>query len=517
MNTSVRRAPVLERDEYLVAAAFGVAGLLLHLLTNGIWGFHRDELLYLAMGGHLDWGYWSNPPLIGFFGWLIGFVPDPEPWIVRLIPALLGAALVTLTGLLARELGGGRRSVAMACFGMLLSPAFLRVGVLFQPVIFDVLCWTVCAYFIVRFVNEERFVWLWALGAAIGVGMLNKYSIAFLVLGALIALPFTPHRRLFVDRRFYGAIGLAFVIVLPNLVWQAVHGFPVIQHMQDLQATQLAFVRPQDFLFEQLLIHLPVVFLWILGLIALISGRFRLLALIFFAVMALLLLMGGKSYYTLGLYPPLFAAGAVWLEMRARPIVQAALFFTASILSVAISPFALPYLPVESMIAYSAGFLEVTGVDAPLRWEDGRSHPLPQDYADMLGWPELAGLIDEAYRSQDDSAGVLIYCENYGQAGAAIRFLNDRIPEPVSFSDSYLLWAPRRLSPDVNTLIYVNDEMGEDVAGLFEDIRLQGTVSTPFARERGTKVWVCRNPRRPLHAFWAERVASLYQMPGPAD
>ncbi len=490
-------------------AAFSLANLLLHLLTSGIWGFHRDELLYLSMGSHLDWGYWSNPPVIGFLSWLIGFMPDPGPWVVRLIPALLSTMLVYLTGLLARELGGGRSSMAMACLGMLLSPAFLRVGVLFQPVIFDVLCWTAFAYFVVRFMNDDRSLWLWCLGATVGVGMLNKYSIAFLVLGGLIALTFTPQRRLFADRRLYGAIGLAVLIVLPNAIWQAVHGFPVIQHMQDLHATQLAFVRPQDFLFEQLLIHLPVAFLWIVGLIALIRSRFRLLGWIFLSVLLLLLFLGGKSYYTLGLYPPLFAAGAAWIEGHARRIVKVAVFSVALMLALAISPFALPYLSVESMVAYSGGFVQATGVDAPVRWEDGRAHPLPQDYADMLGWAELAGLIDDAYQSLDDSSVALIYGENYGQAGAASHFLGDRIPEPVSFSDSYRLWAPRQLDPEINTLIYVNDEMGDDVVALFEDIRLQGTVTTPFAREAGTSVWVCRQPRRPLHAFWAERVTLL--------
>lgn len=500
---------VRRRNEWTVVALFCIANLLLHLLASGIWGFHRDELLYLQLGRHLDWGYWSNPPLIGFLAWLLSPLPQPDVWLVRLIPALFSTGVIAITALTARELGGGRSAVVMTCLAMLLSPAFLRIGVLFQPVVVDVFFWTLCFYLIVRFINDERAVWLWAIGAVIGVGMLNKYSIAFLVLGVLLALPLTPQRRLLVDRRFYCAAGIALLIVLPNLIWQAAHGFPVIHHMQELQATQLAFVRPQDFLFEQIIHHLPVALLWMAGLVVLFRGKHRLLAWIFVAVLILLLLLGGKSYYTLGLYPPLFAAGAVWLEERAHRIVQIALFGAATALLVAASPLALPYLPVASMVAYSSGFVETTGIDAPLRWEGGEAHALPQDYADMLGWEEIAAIVEEAYHSAGDPARVIIYCENYGQAGAAAHFSAGRIPEPISFSDSYRLWAPRRIDPEINTLIYVNDELGEDVEALFEEIRIQGTVTTPYARERGTRIYVATRPRTPLHEFWRERVSML--------
>ena len=502
-------ASVRLRDELMVVALFCMANLLIHILPSGIWGFHRDELLYLQLGRHLDWGYWSNPPLIGFLAWLLTPIPQPDVWLVRLIPALFSSGVVAIAALIARELGGGRSALVMTCLAMLLSPAFLRIGVLFQPVVIDVFFWALCFLFIVRFINDDRALWLWAIGAGIGLGMLNKYSIAFLVLGVLLALPFTPQRRLFGDRRFYGAAGIALLIILPNLIWQAAHGFPVIHHMQDLQTTQLAFVRPQDFIFEQIIHHLPVFLLWMAGFIMLIRGRYRLVAWIFVAVMILLLLLGGKSYYTLGLYPPLFAAGAVWLEERAHRLVQAAFFGAATFLLVAASPLALPYLPVASMVTYSSGFVERTGIDAPMRWEGGEAHALPQDYADMLGWEELAAIVEDAYHSAADPAHVMIYCENYGQAGAVAHFSGGRIPEPVSFSDSYRLWAPREIDPEITTLIYVNDELGEDVEALFDEVRIHGTVTSRYARERGTRVYVATRPRAPFHEFWRERVSML--------
>ncbi len=497
---------------WLLLVLLGLLNLLLHLVTNGLWGFHRDELLYLALGRHLDWGFWSNPPLIGFFGWLAHLAPEASPWAVRLIPALVSTAMVMLTGLMAREMGGGRAAVVMACLCMLLS-AFLRVGLLFQPVVFDVFFWTLYAFLILRYLNTEQPRWLWALGLAIGLGLLNKYSVAVFVFGVLLVLPFTPQRRLFTQKTFYGSVLLALVVFLPNLLWQARHGFPVLHHMQELHDTQLVHVRPLNFLLDQLFFHFPVAVVWVLGLVFLFSKHgkpSRLLGWIFAAVILLFLVLGGKSYYTLGLYPMLFAGGACWLEVHARRWIQVIVFAVGTIAAALLSPFMIPYLPVPAMVAYGHAFVETTGIDAPLRWEDGNVYPLPQDYADMLGWEELAHLVEKAYLAAPDPGRTLVYCENYGHAGAATHFLQkEGLPEPVSFSDSFRLWAPRRLPPDANTLIYVNDELGEDIKALFSDIERIGSVQTPYAREQGTAVYLCRNPRTSLPDFWRARLLEV--------
>ncbi len=490
---------------------FAVASIVLHGAVDGAWGFHRDELLYLAMGDHPALGYWSNPPVIGFLGLIADIVPGTGIWTVRWIPALLGALLVVVTGLIAREIGGGLPGIIMACLCTLLSPALLRTGVLFQPVIVDVLIWTIILLLGLRHLNTSNERWLVAVGLVVGVGLMNKYSVAFLILGMVTGLLLTPHRRVFRTRAFYMGLAVASVVVLPNLIWQIAHGFPVIEHFGVLRSTQLVNVKPHDFILEQFLIHLPVVWVWVVGLVFLfrpVGREYRVVGWTCVAVFFLLLVLGGKSYYTLGLYPALFAAGARWLELRARRYLQVGLFGLAVILAVSISPFSIPYLSVQEMVAYGRAFVDRTGIDAPLRWEDGRVRDLPQDYADMLGWEELAGLAMQGYQAAAEPDRAIIYAENYGQAGAIARFA-PHLPEPISFSDSYRLWLPATLPRGVNTLIYVNDELGVDVDSLFADIRLIGTVETPYARERGTGVYLCENPQRDFREFWGERVASI--------
>ena len=139
------------------------------------------------------------------------------------------------------------------------------------------------------------------------------------------------------------------------------------------------------------------------------------------------------------------------------------------------------------------------------RWEDGQEYLLPQDYADMLGWEELSTLVEEAFAKAETPERVLLYCENYGQAGAVSHYTSQKdLPSVQSFADSYRLWVNPKT--EANTLIYVNDELGEDVANAFERIELIGTVAGPYAREAGTRVYLCQGPQIDVQAFWKERV-----------
>ncbi|HEX7070343.1 MAG TPA: glycosyltransferase family 39 protein, partial [Rhodothermales bacterium] len=188
------------RRDLPVLAGFALAVFVLHVATSNIWGFHRDELLYVSLGRHLAWGYWSNPPLIGFLGTIQGLVPGSGPWLIRIIPALASSAVVVTVGLMAHAFGGRRSAVVLACLSTLLSPALVRIGVLFQPVIMDVLFWTLFTYAAVRYLNTEQPRWVWMLGAVLGIGMMNKYLIALVAISTLIVLPFTRHRSLFASK-----------------------------------------------------------------------------------------------------------------------------------------------------------------------------------------------------------------------------------------------------------------------------------------------------------------------------
>ncbi|MCC6459233.1 MAG: glycosyltransferase family 39 protein [Saprospiraceae bacterium] len=488
------------------------AKLLIHLYANTIYGFHRDELLYLALGQHLAWGYWSNPPLIGALGWLAQHIGDGSVGDVRLLPTLAGCCLVVLAGAMAREMGGGRYAQVLAALAIVVSPAYLRSSVLFQPVIFDIVGWTVLSLLLLRYLNTERTrVAAW-FGLTLGLVLLNKYMAVFWVAALVPALLLSRHWRLFWQRDGQIAMGLAVLVLLPNMYWQFVNHFPVRQHMQDLYDSQLVNTDAAGFLKSQLLMNFTATLVWIPGLWGLWKyreGIYRPVLYLFAGVILLLLLAKGKPYYSLGIYPIMMAAGAVYWEKQLRRwVYRVALPLVMVGLLVPLFPLAIPVFPPEKMADYCRWAAEHLGLRDVTRWENGEYYALPQDYADMLGWAELGQTAVDAYQQVPAGEAVLIYGENYGQAGAVDFYGRPYgLPPAVSFSDSYRLWLPD--STQAQTLIYINDELGQDVQELFADIRPIGSITNAFAREKGTTVYLCRQPRRSLDVFWRERLRQV--------
>jgi hypothetical protein len=494
-----------------IILVLAIAKLLFHLFTNINYGFHRDELLYLALGRHLDWGYWSNPPLIGWISAFVQMVLGDSMFAVRLLPSLFSTGILVLTCLMAREMGGGRYGQLLAGIGILFAVTFTRSGWLFQPVGVDMFFWTLLSYLILKYLNTEERRYLLYFGAAFGLGFLNKYSVVFFLFPLVVALLLTTQRRLLWSKSALWAALVAFVIVLPNLLWQYQHGFPVVTHMHELAESQLQNVHYKDFLLDQVLQNLPALILWFGGLYVLLfhphGKNYRLVGYTFLICILTLLLLKGKSYYTLGIYPMMIAAGGAyfdtvlktnWLRV-AVPLLVIGLFLP-------FLPLAVPYLSVPKMVAYCKNIREQMGVETITRWEDGEVHPLPQDYADMLGWEELAQHVQTAYEQVPDKKRCLIFCENYGQAGAVERFAKN-LPPVNSFSDSYRLWITPTTNADV--LIYVNDEPGEDVQALFGKITVVGAIENIYAREFGTMVYLCHQPKQNFASFWKKSVQEV--------
>lgn len=478
--------------------------------TRG-YGFHRDELLYLALGQHLDWGYWSNPPLIGWISWFIQHTAGDSLGAVRLLPELASCALIFLAGLIARELGGGRTAQLLAGLGIVVAPAFLRAGGMLQPVIFDILAWTLACYFLLRILRSNAVADFRWFGLLFGLGMLNKYMVFFLLLGLVPALLLSRYRRLLWSRGALEAALIAVVIVLPNLWWQYHYHFPVVDHMRGLSNNQLVNVQRLNFLTDQLFMCATGVLLWLPGVVYCLQRRNEpkwVLGLLYVVVIFILVMLKGKSYYSLGLYPAMIAAGgAAWEHWTKRHQWMSWVIGLAIIAGMLpLFPYTLPVLKPEKMVRFGQKIVDKYGFEAPLRWEEGQLHPLPQDYADMLGWEELAGLVENAYKAADDQAHAIVYAENYGQAGAIQRFCPPNVPRPYSFSDTYRLWIPVNI--DATALIYVNDELGEDVEALFAEIRLIGKIETPYAREQGTRVYLLQQPRTSFPEFWKARVGT---------
>ena len=501
--------------EGLLLLSLAAVKLAMHFSTSANYEPHRDTYLFLALGDHLAWGYVSVPPSIAFFARLTQALFGDSAFALGIFPALIGAASIILIGLIVKSLGGKIWAIAIAGTAFLISPAFLRSNSLFQPVSFDQFYWLVAMFLVLKMVQTQNpRLWL-PFGAVCGLAFLNKYAIAFLVAGVLIAFLCTPDRRLILSRYFVLGLLAGLCLTLPNLWWQMQHNWPVIWHMEELHRTQLVNVDVANFLVMQLLMNLPGLFVWLAGLAFFLffkeGKKLRALGYTYLAVLLLFILLRGKHYYTLGMYSILFAAGAVVLERfsAARaPWLRPALLVTMIVLALPVIPFSLPLLPHEQMLAYAEKSQSI-GLSSALRWEDGRLHRLPQDYADMIGWEELANVVISTYHGLSDAekARCAIYAENYGQAGA-IKYYGKKhgLPEPVSFNESFVFWAPD--STSFTTLIYVNDEVDE-ISYFFAEVQQVGQITNEYARESGLPVYLCRHPRNGFFEFYREKVKSL--------
>lgn len=498
-----------------IPLAFALATLVVHLLTNTRYGFHRDELLYLALGNHLDWGFWSNPPFIGFISYLSQHILGDSLFATRLAPAFFSSGLVFLTCMISKALGGKNFAQFLTGLVSLTSLAFLRSGHMFMPVIIDIFFWALCMWIVVKYLKSKHENLLLWLGGAIGFGLLNKYSVAFLIAALAAGFLLTPERRIFTLKKTWMAAGIALLIILPNLIWQWSYNFPVIYHMTHLADSQLDNVSPLIFLLDQLLLHFWGFLVWLPGLFFLMKNEkmkpYRVAGWTFILTVLLFLLLSGKNYYTLGAYPVVIAAGGVFWEQKLEKMwKRSALALMIFLLNLPLLPTGIPVLSIPGSVAYFDAMVNELGITSATRWEQGNVEPLPQDYADMLGWQEIASLVDQAADRIESPETLFLYCENYGQAGAVSRFAtNPKLPGVVSFSDTYRIWAPDTLAPAVNTMIYVNDEMGEDVQAIFNRIEVIGEVQNPLARERGTKVYLCREPKSDFGTFWKTRAAMV--------
>lgn len=470
--------------------------VLQYQLVNPVYELHRDEYLHLDQGKHLAAGYLSVPPLTSWIAWLIHLLDNSECWI-RFFPALFGALTIVLVWKTVEELKGNLYALILAATAVLLS-ALLRLNILFQPNSFDILAWTFVYFCIVKYCSREQKKWLWMAAIGFAFGILNKYNIAFQLLGLLPALLLTKQRDILVKPTFYAALLLALLIIAPNIYWQYKNGFPVIHHMQELKNSQLVNVSRADFLKEQLLYFFSSLPVLIAGLLSIVLynpfHRYKVLLYGFIFSMLLFLYFQAKGYYAIGLYPIFLAFGAVWFEHWAdsgwkkiliRPlliIIPVVLFF----------PFREMAFPVKS----PAEIVAESDVNKKIglhRWEDGKDYPISQDFADMIGWKELASIVDSAYASIADKEHTLVRCDNYGQTGAINYYSKFPGINALSYNADYLNWFPKNVQWK-NMIMVVEAEDSDpernDERPYFDSIYLAGKIKNEFAREKGTAVYI---------------------------
>lgn len=488
-----------------------VGVLAVHIAVNaaGPYEFHRDELLYLAMGRHLQWWRMDFPPFIAAVArltqWLGGGL---ALWSVRLAPALAAAAMIVLSGWMARRLGGGRWAQGTAALAVAASPLFLRSGTLFQPVVLDELWWTVGYAAVLLLADEDRPRWWAVAAAAVGLGLLSKFSIGFFGVGVLVGTLALPEWRRRLATPFpWIALGAALLIGSASVVGQIRLGWPVRDQLGDLQSTQLARLGVLDFVTGQLLLG-PAIVLAAIGVAALLAvPRFRTARIVGVSTVAsfvLLAALRGKSYYIAPIYPALWAAGAVATESlsgeRWTRVIRWGTAAALTLFGVMALPFGLPVLPPSIMARYAAR----AGVSGAVTTNMGDRLPLPQDYADMLGWKEQAAAVARVYHAlpEEERRKAIVVADNYGEAGAVDLYGPALgLPPVISSAGTYWYFGPGTLPGEVAVVL------GEEPEGLrrFADsVVVAAEITNEWAvhEEMDVKVLVARRPRTTVQAIW---------------
>jgi len=484
MITTDRESP--PRVAWVPVLGLAALKLAATMVFAARYGWHRDELYNLASARHLALGYVDYPPITPVIGRLVQLVAPDSVVALRFTSVLAGALVVVLAALIARELGGATRAQVLAAAAVVISPIFLAGDFIFEPVSFDQLVWALLLWLVARVLaGRDPRTWLVA-GLVLGIGLETKYTVAGLAVALAVGLLLTPARRHLATPWPWLGAALAVVLLVPNLVWQAGHGWDsvayTISHRGHTDGPA-AYWLQQLLLVQLLLIPLAVggaVWLWRSGTFRALAWTAILVELVFFAI-------GGKSYYPAPIFTLLYAAGAVWLERTAGwNLLRWAWAAATAVLIVVSLPLWLPVLPAEVMAR--SGLWKGQTV-----------------FAEMYGWPDLAHKVGVAYDAlpPSDRSGAMVLAANYGYAGAIDLYGPDLgLPTVVSPHLTYYYWAPARMDPQV--VIAIGYER-QDLEPLFAQVTQVGTVSNSYGVENqtaGRPIFVCRAPRRPLWQAW---------------
>ncbi|WP_300670701.1 glycosyltransferase family 39 protein [Soonwooa sp.] len=473
--------------------------LIQYSLISPDYELQRDEYLHLDQANHLAFGYLSVPPVTSWISYIIQLFGNSVFWI-KFFPCLFGALTIVGVWKTIEELKGNLFALILGASCVTFSVLF-RLNILYQPNSLDVLCWTLLYYFVIKYLNSNKSKYLYLIGLSFAFGFLNKYNIIFLILGILPAILLTKERKIFTNKNLYLAAALAFFLILPNLIWQVNNDFPVLRHMKELSDTQLINVNRWSFVRSQFVFFLGTFVVIFIGLFALLKyqefKKYRLFFWSFIITIGIFLFLKAKDYYAIGVYPIYFAFGSVYianlLENKAGKVLKPIVIILSIACFIPTYLIAFPNKSPEYIVNHQEKYRKF----GMLTWEDGKEHQLPQDFADMLGWKELARKVDSVYATIPNHKNTLILCDNYGQAGA-INFYTKKQLHAVSFSADYINWID--LSKKYENLIRVKnasereDELKE-TSPFFQHSVIADSITNPYSREYKTSIFSFTNAK----------------------
>lgn len=481
-------------------AAIALVRLAIHLWLGNRYGFHRDELATLTDSLYLDWGYVAYPPVTPFLGRIGIELFGIMPVAARSIAALAQACIVVLGALMAREMHGSSAAQVLAALAVAVAPMSILHGVLFQYVTFDMLAWCVLSWLFLRLLRTEN-ARLWIpIGAAIGFGMMTKYTMLFLVAGVVSATLVSSLRSHLLNRWLWVGVAVSLLVFLPNLVWQVQHDFVSLEFLRSIHERDVRIGRTAGYISEQLLIAsnplaLPLVLAGIWHLAVSRRGRpFRPALLLWLVPFILFALAEGRAYYMAAAYPLLIAAGSVLamqlLEERAAIARRTSIAVIVVIL-------------LAGGIVMGRLLLPVAPVNSPLWHQAASAH---DNFVEQIGWDDLVDTVSNVYHSlpADQRAATGIIAGNYGEAGAIELLGRDRgLPRPISGINSFW-YRGFGDGPQRAILLGVDPD---DAREVFESCRQVATLTNRYGVENEesrdhAEILLCEGMKIPWAELW---------------
>lgn len=512
MNTLELKKKWLSNDLYLIVF-FSLLTVLIHCLSNAFaaYGIFRDELYYIACSNHLALGYVDQPPLSIYFLYISRMFFGDSLFALRLFPAAAGGLIVFITGQMVRELGGGKTALVISLISITIAPFTLFECTVFSMNCFDGLFWVLAAYLLILIIKDSKpRLWL-LLGLIIGLGLLNKISMAWFAIGLAAALLLTPQRKHLTTKWPYLSGIIALFIFSPFIIWNAMNQFPHLEFMRNATTLKYNTLSMMDFSIGQLIVTNPLALpLWLAGLYYYFFNRegkmFRSLGIIYITTFLILLINGhSKPDYLAWAYPMLFAGGAVQVEQISRKKflvwVKYVLPACIAICGLIIAPTIIPVIPVRTYIGYTHSLgLSVKSV------EGKTTNQLHQFYSDMFGWENMAAAVAKAYNmlSPAEQAMCTIIGNNYGESGA-IDFYGKKyhLPKAICGHNNYWLWGPRGSTGEVVI------RMGGTIEGMKESYKdviqvdvFKDEYCMPY--ENDQPIFICKGRYRLLKDDWAD-------------
>jgi hypothetical protein len=485
---------------------------LVHLLTSATYGFFRDELYYIDAGKHLSFGYVEFPPLIAVLAAFVHTVCGDSLVAYHILPALAGAFLVLFTGLIARELGGGRFAQCLAAVASLVAPTFLGIDSIFSMDSFDELWWVLAVFILILLIKRDRpRLWL-IFGLVVGLGMLTKITILLFGFAIVAGLLLTPQRRYLASKWVWIGGALAFAFLLPYALWNAANGWPTLEFWSGYTNGHANPASAPGFLYQQVITMNPLTLpLWFTGLCAYFFNRqlkpYRALGWVYVILYLLFTLTHAKLYFLAPTYPMLFAAGALvcehFLSERHRwrwvkPTYIVSLFLLGTMLA----PVVMPILPPASY----GQTMAFVGGNAGVQVENRVASVLPQQLADRFGWDTMTAMVARVYHSlpHDEQTVACILTENYGEAGAINLYGPAyHLPEAISGQNSYYLWGPGKCTGAVMILLgYPLSTLQPFFASVTQAAVI--TCSYCMAAENSLPIYVGRHLKYSMQAVWPQ-------------